>query len=108
MENADCLSNALTAAEHMTLSFDVFRGRRDATPKGGSGGPPTLSSDLTTVQHLIFEDSLNTPVATSADANFNFIKSDILELSHEPPPITGQLSVWRGQFSRLSKNRPAN
>lgn len=101
MENADCLSGALTA-EHMTLSFDVFRGRKDATPlKGSCGGSPLLSSELTSV-HQIVEDSLNTPLAMSADANFNFIKSDFLELSHEPPPITGQWRFGVGNFLKIA------
>lgn len=101
MENADYLSSASTA-EHMTLSFDVFRGRKDATPKGSGGGSPMLSSELLTSVHQIVEDSLNTPVAMSADANFNFIKSDFLELSHEPPPITGQWRFDVGNFLKIA------
>lgn len=76
---------------HMTLSFDVFQGRSslDDLTAGGllSAAAAALFPGLGLSGSGSSEEALNTPV--TADANFNFMKSDFFEIGREPLPIIG-------------------
>lgn len=84
---------ASMADHHMTLSFDVFQGRSSFDDFTAAEGLMSAAAAVALLPGLGLsgstssEEALNTPV--TADANFNFIKSEFFEIGREPLPIIG-------------------
>ena len=84
MDGLDTLSQ-VALADQFNLSFDTRVPQSNPVAAMGLGLGSRLTGDLV-------DDSLNTPVTTSSDVNFNFYPSE-LEISQEPLPITGECCV---------------
>lgn len=84
MDGLDTLSQ-VALADQFNLSFDTRVPQNTTSAAMGLGLGSRMAGDLA-------YDSLNTPVTTSSDVNFNFLQSEF-EISQEPLPITATIEA---------------